>query len=123
MPYANQPTLQIIQLTDEIAKFVVEDTDLSVANTLRRVCMAEVPTLGEQVRGRWLKVEISTLHDTNVTFSRIFLAFALIGIETFWAKNFSILDNFHFWVKNLDKQAERSFLWGEDTQVQGQGRT
>ena len=42
---AGGPKITITELNDEHIKFILHDCDLSVANALRRVTLAEVPTL------------------------------------------------------------------------------
>ena len=43
--YARTPQLKIRKLTREYCEFVLSGTDISVANALRRVMIAEVPTI------------------------------------------------------------------------------
>jgi DNA-directed RNA polymerase II subunit RPB3 len=42
MPNVRNPKLEILELKEDFIKFVLSDTDVSVANALRRVMIAEV---------------------------------------------------------------------------------
>jgi hypothetical protein len=44
-PPARMPKVEILELKDDYIKFVLSNTDASIANSLRRVMMAEVPTM------------------------------------------------------------------------------
>lgn len=45
MPHQRFPKIEILHLTAHELRFVLSDTDTSVANTLRRIMIAEIPTL------------------------------------------------------------------------------
>jgi DNA-directed RNA polymerase II subunit RPB3 len=45
MPHQRFPKVQILQMAPHEIKFILSETDTSVANTLRRLMIAEVPTL------------------------------------------------------------------------------
>ena len=50
----NTPILTITELTPDVMKFQLESTSLSMANALRRVMIAEVPTIAIWVG--WAKI-------------------------------------------------------------------
>jgi len=44
-PRARKPQIEILEIRDDFVKFVLSNTDISMANSLRRVLIAEVPTI------------------------------------------------------------------------------
>ena len=64
MPHQRFPKIEIISIAPHEIKFILSDTDVSMANTLRRIMIAEVPTMAIDI------VEMientSVLHDEFV---------------------------------------------------------
>lgn len=60
-----KPTIKVLHATPNLVKFDLTDTDISVANALRRVIMAEVPTLA---------IEIVNIEDNDTVIFDEFLA-------------------------------------------------
>lgn len=50
------PKITITELTEEHLKFILHDCDLSIANSLRRILLAEVPTISIDL----VEIEINT---------------------------------------------------------------
>ena len=45
MPYNRTPAIKVIELKEDMIQFELINTDISMANSLRRIMIAEVPTL------------------------------------------------------------------------------
>ena len=60
-PMRRQPKIEIKELREESITFVLSETDLSVANALRRVMISEIPTLAIDLVD--IEKNTSVLHD------------------------------------------------------------
>lgn len=45
MPHQRFPKIEVLSVQPSEIRFILSDTDVSVANTIRRIMIAEVPTL------------------------------------------------------------------------------
>jgi len=67
-PPARMPKVEILELKDDFIKFVLSKTDASIANSLRRVMMAEVPTMA---------IDMVEIHENATVLADEFLAHRL----------------------------------------------
>lgn len=68
MPHQRFPKLQIIDLAPHEMRFILSETDVSMANTLRRIMIAEVPTLA---------IDLVEFHDNSTVLNDEYIAHRL----------------------------------------------
>ncbi|CAN0335685.1 unnamed protein product [Pylaiella littoralis] len=68
MPNLRAPQVEIVDLREDYVEFVLSNTDTSVANALRRVMIAEVPTMA---------IDLVTIHDNSSVLQDEFLSHRL----------------------------------------------
>lgn len=68
MPNIRAPQVEIVDLREDYVEFILSNTDSSVANALRRVMIAEVPTMA---------IDLVTIHDNSSVLQDEFLSHRL----------------------------------------------
>jgi len=68
MPHQRFPKIKILALAPHEIKFILSDTDTSVANTLRRIMIGEVPTLA---------IDLVELHENSTVLNDEYIAHRL----------------------------------------------
>lgn len=61
---SNEPEIRILELSKYVLKFELLNTDLSIANSLRRIMIAEIPTMAIDLVE--IKENTSALHDEYI---------------------------------------------------------
>lgn len=84
------PKIKILQLREDLLQFLLTDCDSSVANSLRRVLMAEVPTMA---------IDLVNIYENGSVLHDEFLAHRLGLVPIRWKdENFLLQERFkYFW--------------------------
>jgi len=78
-----EPSIEILELTKDQIKFALYNTDLSIANSLRRIMIAEIPTMAIEFVN--IKGNTSCLHDEHLALR--------LGLIPLYSSN---VDNFNY---------------------------
>ena len=68
MPHQRFPKVEILSIAPHEVRFILSDTDMSMANALRRIMIAEVPTLA---------IDLVEFHDNTTVLNDEYLAHRL----------------------------------------------
>jgi DNA-directed RNA polymerase alpha subunit len=90
------PQVQVTKLRPDKVKFVLTGTDISVANALRRVLMAEVPCLA---------IDLVTINDNSSPLHDEFIAHRLGLIPIRWLPRDTLIQDKLNFVRDLCKQS------------------
>jgi DNA-directed RNA polymerase alpha subunit len=55
-----EPSVRIRELKKDRVKFVLENVDLAFANSLRRVVVADIPTVGERAQSMRMSANVNS---------------------------------------------------------------
>jgi DNA-directed RNA polymerase II subunit RPB3 len=87
----SEPHIEILELTKEHIKFVLHNADLSVANSLRRIIMAEVPTMAIEFVN--VKVNTSCMNDEYVAHRLGLIPLVSSNVDQFNYQHENYFDN------------------------------
>jgi DNA-directed RNA polymerase II subunit RPB3 len=68
MPHQRFPKVKILHVAPHEIKFILSETDVSMANTVRRIMIAEVPTLA---------IDLVEFHDNSTVLNDEYIAHRL----------------------------------------------
>jgi DNA-directed RNA polymerase II subunit RPB3 len=83
----NDPEIKILELSKYVLKFELYNTDISVANSLRRIIISEVPTMAIDLVE--IKENTSALHDEFIAHRLGLIPLTSLNIDNQGHYNFS----------------------------------
>ena len=85
MDIENNVSVEILEIDEEHIRFILKNVDVSLANALRRIMIAEVPTMA--IEFVYLKANTSVLHDEMLCHRLGLLPLISKNVNNFKMKN------------------------------------